>query len=166
MKIRTKAQNFGWKSGSGRTGLWRENMMLTLRSIQFCHANNKQVIMRCCSVQLGINRTRDVWKFTKLDSPKWFWEERQKDFRFWTLFIVNTWHWKKLPLNILVNKTECAHVREFVLTCGQPSEDDVHNVRHTLNFPSGKKLPQYEKSESINWQFLTIILCFSTGRCI
>jgi hypothetical protein len=27
----------------------RENMMLTLRSIQFCHANNKQVIMRCCS---------------------------------------------------------------------------------------------------------------------
>jgi hypothetical protein len=28
---------------------WRENMMLTLRSIQFCHANNKQVIMQCCS---------------------------------------------------------------------------------------------------------------------
>jgi hypothetical protein len=28
---------------------WRENMMLTLRSVQFCHANNKQVIMRCCS---------------------------------------------------------------------------------------------------------------------
>jgi hypothetical protein len=24
------------------TGLWRENMMLTLRSIQFFHANNKQ----------------------------------------------------------------------------------------------------------------------------
>jgi hypothetical protein len=23
---------------------WRENMMLTLRSIQFCHANNKQVL--------------------------------------------------------------------------------------------------------------------------
>jgi hypothetical protein len=22
-----------------RTGLWRENIMLTLRSIQFCHAN-------------------------------------------------------------------------------------------------------------------------------
>jgi hypothetical protein len=24
---------------------------------------------------------------------------RQKYFRFWTLFIANTWHWKKLPLN-------------------------------------------------------------------
>jgi hypothetical protein len=24
-------------------------LLLTLRSIQFCHANNKQVIMRCCS---------------------------------------------------------------------------------------------------------------------
>jgi hypothetical protein len=40
MKIRTKAPNFGWKSC--RTRLWRENMMLTLRSIQICHANNKQ----------------------------------------------------------------------------------------------------------------------------
>jgi hypothetical protein len=29
--------------------LWRENMMLTMRIIQFCHANNKQVIVRCCS---------------------------------------------------------------------------------------------------------------------
>jgi hypothetical protein len=41
MKIRTKAPNFGRKSG--RTGLWRENMMLKLRIIQCCHANNKQV---------------------------------------------------------------------------------------------------------------------------
>ena len=47
MKIWTRAPNFGLKSG--RTGLWRENLMLTLRSIQFCHANNKQVIMRRCS---------------------------------------------------------------------------------------------------------------------
>jgi hypothetical protein len=30
MKIQTKAPNFGWMSG--RTELWRENMMLTLRS--------------------------------------------------------------------------------------------------------------------------------------
>ena len=45
MKIQTKATNFGGKSD--KTGLWRENMMLTLKSIQFCHANNKQVIMQC-----------------------------------------------------------------------------------------------------------------------
>jgi hypothetical protein len=46
-------------------------LMLTLRSIQFCHANNKQ---------LGINSTRDVWKFAKLDSPRWlvqFWQNFQ-----------------------------------------------------------------------------------------
>jgi hypothetical protein len=66
MKIRTKAPNSAltkelnentnkstkfwlkvWQDWP--TGLWRENMMLTLSSIQFCHANNKQVIMRCCS---------------------------------------------------------------------------------------------------------------------
>jgi hypothetical protein len=35
--------------------LAREYMMrLTLRSIQFCHANNKQVIMRCCSYNYGL----------------------------------------------------------------------------------------------------------------
>jgi hypothetical protein len=28
--------------------------VLTLRSIQFCHANNKQVIMRCCSYNYGL----------------------------------------------------------------------------------------------------------------
>ena len=63
MKIRTKAPNFAKtkelnentnKSNTfwikaGRTCLWQDNMMLTLISIQFCHANNKQVIMRCCS---------------------------------------------------------------------------------------------------------------------
>jgi hypothetical protein len=64
MKIRTKAPNFALTKelnentnkskqilveSLGRTGLWRENMMLILISIQFCHANNKQVIMRCCS---------------------------------------------------------------------------------------------------------------------
>ena len=38
MKIRTKAPNFNFR-------LWRENMMLTLRSIriQFCHANNRDL---------------------------------------------------------------------------------------------------------------------------
>jgi hypothetical protein len=36
--------------------------MLTLRSVQFCHANNKQVNMRW-RVHLGINSTSDVWKF-------------------------------------------------------------------------------------------------------
>jgi hypothetical protein len=63
LKIRTKAPNFGWKSG--RTALWRENMMLTyaLRSIQFCYANNKQVIDHATLlVQLGINSTRESWQ--------------------------------------------------------------------------------------------------------
>jgi hypothetical protein len=50
--------------------------------IQFCHANNKQVITRCCSclVQLGINSTRDVSKFAKLASPRrlvQFWQNFQ-----------------------------------------------------------------------------------------
>ena len=57
MKRRTKAPNFSLtkelnentKFWSGRTGHWQVNMMLTLRSIQFCHANNNQVIMQCCS---------------------------------------------------------------------------------------------------------------------
>ena len=62
MKIRTKAPNFALTKELNentnkstkfwlkvRTGLSRENMMLTLISIQFCHANNKQVIVRCCS---------------------------------------------------------------------------------------------------------------------
>jgi hypothetical protein len=70
MKIRTKAPNFSltkelnentdkstkfwlkiWQDGA----LAREYMMLTLRSIQFCHA--------MLLVQLWINSTRDVWKF-------------------------------------------------------------------------------------------------------
>ncbi len=31
-------------------------------------------------VQLGINNTRDIWKFAKLDSPRWlvqFWQNLQ-----------------------------------------------------------------------------------------
>jgi hypothetical protein len=61
MKIRTKAPNFALtkelnENADKSTKFWlkiwqdwalaREYMMLTLRSIQFCHANNKQVIMR------------------------------------------------------------------------------------------------------------------------
>ena len=66
MKIRAKAPNFALtkelnENTNKSTKFWlkvglkvdwplaREYMMLTLRSIQFCHANNKQVIMRCCS---------------------------------------------------------------------------------------------------------------------
>jgi hypothetical protein len=39
--------------------------MLTLRSIQFCRSNHAMLL-----VQLGVNSTRDVWKFVKLDSPR------------------------------------------------------------------------------------------------
>ena len=67
MKIRTKAPNFALtkelnENTDKSTKFWlkvwqdwalaREYMMLTLRSIQFCHANNKQVIMRCCLIVL------------------------------------------------------------------------------------------------------------------
>jgi hypothetical protein len=34
-------------------------------------------------VQLGINSTRDVWKFAELDSPRWlvqFWQDFQTSF--------------------------------------------------------------------------------------
>jgi hypothetical protein len=64
MKIRTKPPNFAltkelnentnkstkfWLKVWQRTGLWRENMILTeMYPILSC-ANNKQVIMRCCS---------------------------------------------------------------------------------------------------------------------
>ena len=69
MKIRTKAPNFALtkelnentdKSTKFWLKIWqdwalaRECMILTLRSIQFCHANNKQVIMRCCSYNYGL----------------------------------------------------------------------------------------------------------------
>ena len=69
MKIRTKAPNFALtkelsENTDKSTKFWlkvwqdwafaREYMMLTLRSIQFCHANNKQVIMRCCSYNYGL----------------------------------------------------------------------------------------------------------------
>jgi hypothetical protein len=37
MNMRTKHQILVWH----QIGLWRENMMLTLRIIQFCHANKK-----------------------------------------------------------------------------------------------------------------------------
>jgi hypothetical protein len=62
MKIRTKAPNFALtkeinentdKSTKFWLKIWqnwclaREYMILTLRSIQFFHANNKQVIIRC-----------------------------------------------------------------------------------------------------------------------
>ena len=65
MKIRTKAPNVALtKELNGNTNkstkfwliVWQDwpvgeiiIMMLSLRSIEFCHANNKQVIMRCCS---------------------------------------------------------------------------------------------------------------------
>jgi hypothetical protein len=57
-------------------------MMLTLRIIQFCNANNKQVIiLTVLLVQLGINSTRDVWTdFAKLGSPRrfvQFWQNLQ-----------------------------------------------------------------------------------------
>ena len=52
MKIRTGVPNFGWKSG--KTGLWRENMMLTEKYPILSYANNKQVIMRCCSYNWGL----------------------------------------------------------------------------------------------------------------
>jgi hypothetical protein len=71
MKLRTKAPNFALtqeldENTDKSTKVWlkiwqdwalaREYMMLTLRSIQFCHANNKQVglIMRCCSYNYGL----------------------------------------------------------------------------------------------------------------
>jgi hypothetical protein len=51
MKTRTKAPNFPLTKelNENTNKSTNERMMLTLRSIQFCHANNKQVIMRCCS---------------------------------------------------------------------------------------------------------------------
>ena len=65
MKIQTRAPNFCFnltKELNENTnkstkfnlveslpGVWRVNMMLILRSVQCCHANNKQVIMQCCS---------------------------------------------------------------------------------------------------------------------
>ena len=69
MKIRTKAPHFALtkelnENTDKSTKFWlkvwqdwalaREYMMLTLRSIRFCHANNKQVIMRCCSYNYGL----------------------------------------------------------------------------------------------------------------
>jgi hypothetical protein len=60
MKIRTKAPNFALtkelnentdKSTKFWLKIWQD---WTLRSIQFCHANNKQVIMRCCSYNYGL----------------------------------------------------------------------------------------------------------------
>jgi hypothetical protein len=45
MKIRTKAPILvDILAGLG----FGENMMLTLKIIQFFYANNKQVLMRCC----------------------------------------------------------------------------------------------------------------------
>ena len=96
MKIRTRTPNFALtkeliENTDKSTKFWlkvcqdwplaREYMMLTLRCIQFCHANNKQAINHAMLlVQLGINSTRDVWKFAKLDSPRRlvkFWENFQ-----------------------------------------------------------------------------------------
>ena len=44
-------------------------MMLTLRILQFCHANNKQVIMRCCLYNLGLIVFVMFGNFAKLDEP-------------------------------------------------------------------------------------------------
>jgi hypothetical protein len=64
MKRRTKAPNFALtkelnENTNKSTKFWlkiwqdwalaREYDVDKLRSIQFCHANNKQVIMQCCS---------------------------------------------------------------------------------------------------------------------
>jgi hypothetical protein len=81
MKIRTKAPNFALtkelnENTNTSTKFWLKvlqdwALMLTMRSIQFCHANNKQVIMRCCSCD---------WEFAKLDSPRrlvQFWQNFQ-----------------------------------------------------------------------------------------
>jgi hypothetical protein len=96
------------------------NMMLTLRSIQFCLANNKQVIMRCCSyrrlvqfwqnfqtslVLLIPNCTRHrmitytnynfaftgFWKRKRWDAKKWnFWLEIQISS---TVYCYSIWAW-------------------------------------------------------------------------
>ena len=74
-KIRTKHQILAKSLAGVEYDVYIENYRLqeldkalqsfTLRLVdEFCHANNKQVIMRSCSyMQLGINSTRDVWKF-------------------------------------------------------------------------------------------------------
>jgi hypothetical protein len=54
-----------------RTGLWWANMMWTLSIIQFCHANNKQVIMRSCSYSYSLIVLVMFGNFAKFDSPRW-----------------------------------------------------------------------------------------------
>ena len=73
MKIRTKAPNFALtkelneitnKSTKFWLKVWQDWALareyiydvdiMSLRSIQFCHADNKQVIMRCCSYNSGL----------------------------------------------------------------------------------------------------------------
>ena len=84
MKIRTKAPNFSLtkelnENTDKSTKFWlkvwqdwalaREYMMLTLRSIQFCHANNKQVIMRCCSYNYGLKLFFNSRTFQDFQGP-------------------------------------------------------------------------------------------------
>ena len=82
MKIRTKAPNFAltkeinentdkstkfWLKVWQNWGLAREYMILTLRSIQFFHANNKQVIIRCVMgylCLLGCARIHHVFRMS------------------------------------------------------------------------------------------------------
>jgi hypothetical protein len=42
-----------------------------------------------------------------IDVSMSFWEERQKDFRFWTLFIAHTRRWKNLPLSLIALQLHC-----------------------------------------------------------
>jgi hypothetical protein len=95
MKIRTKGPNFAStkelnentdKSIKFGLKVWqdwasaREYMMLTLRTIQFCYANNKQVIMRCCSYNYELIVLVMFGNFAKLHSPRrlvQFWQNFQ-----------------------------------------------------------------------------------------
>ena len=77
----------------------------------------------------------------------WFWEERQKDFRFWTHFVQNMWHGNKCPLNndCMVNSSRST----FLFSCPTGTRLQVDNIYKFSGITWLNSVSLYQNEEKI-----------------